>query len=424
MLRRQQNFSRSTLPLTDYDIKIFKLPRTIDIRPYLAIWFLLLMCGECLMFVNYASRCKIDQRMPATSQVLIVADPQLSDLYSYSFAPRDSLLLKVVQFYNDIYVRRAWQMLIRRSTAEHVLFLGDLFDTGKRLSEDEYRAELARFNEVFAMNTERGSDRFTFTPGQHLSVWNMSGNHDIGYMIAPYHQKLAIGRFKKYFGPLNWRTTIRDHEVIAINTLTLDPEMTDSEAHQESRDFLDTLKKEDPRRPRILLTHVPLWRPPNSDCGASGGPPIVDRVGYSYTNMLTREISEELLSLRPMLVLSGDNHHHCDYVHPNGILERTVGTLSWLQGIDEPSITVLNVHDRGEKDTASRPTLNVCRMPKQMDIYWAYTIVGITSFIVMVVRELMRSPSYNESAKVIAFQFTKLVICVLSFYTFLLWAFI
>jgi hypothetical protein len=102
---------------------------------------------------------------------------------------------------------------------------------------------------------------------------------------------------------------------------------------------------------RILLTHVPLYRPPNTDCGdlRLRSRALRDGKGFSYVsqpnphththnqatrltmhvcicdrfrNMLPEPISTELLHIvKPHFVFSGDDHDQCRVLHAGDIPE-------------------------------------------------------------------------------------------------------
>lgn len=58
------------------------------------------------------------------------------DRTSLHLAPK-SLALEIVQFYTDLYMRRAFLSSVLPFNPDVVLFLGDYFDGGERLSDEE-----------------------------------------------------------------------------------------------------------------------------------------------------------------------------------------------------------------------------------------------------------------------------------------------
>ncbi|XP_043697448.1 metallophosphoesterase 1 homolog [Telopea speciosissima] len=69
-------------------------------------------------------------------KVAVLADPQLMDKTSLGLAPK-SLALEIVQFYTDLYMRRSYLASILPFKPDVILFLGDYFDGGPVLSDEE-----------------------------------------------------------------------------------------------------------------------------------------------------------------------------------------------------------------------------------------------------------------------------------------------
>lgn len=94
---------------------------------------------------------------------------------------------------------------------------------------------------------------------------------------------------------------------------------------------------------RVLMFHVPLWRPTDADCGVwNRHGPLYEGRGYSYTNLTPLDVTDRLLrELQPKFVFSGDAHEQCEFTHRRtgfpDATERTLNTFSWLQGNRIPS---------------------------------------------------------------------------------------
>lgn len=69
-------------------------------------------------------------------KVAVIADPQIMDKTSLRL-PSKSLALEFVQFYTDLFMRRAFFSSILPFKPEVILFLGDYFDGGPYLSDDD-----------------------------------------------------------------------------------------------------------------------------------------------------------------------------------------------------------------------------------------------------------------------------------------------
>jgi hypothetical protein len=95
-------------------------------------WFLLLLVGEWWIYTIAEWKC--DVSAPNLPQRLaIVADPQLSDAYSYRQSR--GILLSLVEFYSDIFMRRSYHALQMNYQPQAVLFLGDLTDGGREFTD-------------------------------------------------------------------------------------------------------------------------------------------------------------------------------------------------------------------------------------------------------------------------------------------------
>ena len=119
-------------------------------RLLIFVWIISLLVGEWLVFPIQLQRCanRILRNSPlkGTSQAIpepvvptslyrlaIIADPQLTDAYSYKQSPGISLWL--TQFYSDLYMRRAFAAMQASFDPQAILFLGDLMDGGREWVE-------------------------------------------------------------------------------------------------------------------------------------------------------------------------------------------------------------------------------------------------------------------------------------------------
>eukprot|EP00750_Incisomonas_marina_P010375 INCI16267.23.p1 GENE.INCI16267.23~~INCI16267.23.p1 ORF type:complete len:360 (+),score=48.25 INCI16267.23:277-1356(+) len=178
-------------------------------------------------------------------------------------------------------------------------------------------------------------------------------------------------------------------------------------------------------RPRVLLSHVPLYRPPPNAGDDQCGPlrpahkrPIRDGSGTSYQNLLSEDLSLLLLrAVRPSLVLSGDDHAACRVTHswvglvpdeadpsilaaPRGsdpensgigsasCVEETVPTFSWLMGERSPGFAMLSIPSEKSvaRGTAAGrvplPQVKIVFLPEQLPVYIWYALCGILTALV------------------------------------------
>ncbi|KZF25310.1 hypothetical protein L228DRAFT_244116 [Xylona heveae TC161] len=191
--------------------------------------------------------------------------------------------------------------------------------------------------------------------------------------------------------------------------------------------------------PTVLLTHIPLYRAPGTPCGpfrehwppskTSGGSQplesddrnaIAVRAGYQYQNVLTPEISKDVVEKvgNVGLVFSGDDHDYCEIVHREftapsqpgggpgsaGIKEITVKSFSWAMGVRKPGFLMLSMwnpldavgQSQGTRSSGhgapaafvGDPTIetHLCLLPDQLGIFMRYGIVLGISFALLSIR--------------------------------------
>jgi hypothetical protein len=206
----------------------------------------------------------------------------------------------------------------------------------------------------------------------------------------------AHARFTKSFGEVNSWTTLANHSFVALDTIGLSGLPTE-DAYKVANRFLEKLNEEDLGliERRILISHVPFYRPENSDCGTRrNSKPIRNIRGYQYQNMINNGICSRILSiLKPDLIISGDDHDDCMSIYlilgvyrhnynEGSSLEHSIGTFSWLQGNIYPSFGVMSL--RGLNDEPYKPDspsyiLDICSLPPQLYYYkWYAVLFGLT----------------------------------------------
>ncbi|KAG9441710.1 hypothetical protein H6P81_017564 [Aristolochia fimbriata] len=364
------------------------------------IWAATLLYGEMIAFWRPLWTCSWPQPPQYSAQMVgnstnhsnlvkavILADPQLMDRTSLRLAPK-SFALETAQFYTDLYMRRSFHSSILPLRPELVVFLGDKFDGGLLLTDEEWQESLSRFKHIFDLNQYR----------QDVIVHYLSGNHDIGY--AGFHSRHAkvINRYEEVFGSRNYRFSVGRVDFIVVDAQTLDGPL-EGNLTSTSWDFIKNVSMDVSQNMRILLTHIPLFRPDNTACGPYRASPIInqriswDRAGQGimYQNYLSEETSKRLVdSIKPILVLSGHDHDQCTITHkmPFGtVTEHTVGTLSWQQGNLYPSFMLLSMSalkSSNESFTAEEAVLvQLCFLPWQTHIYIWYLFLFVTSILLL-----------------------------------------
>ncbi|KAJ1881904.1 hypothetical protein LPJ57_001303 [Coemansia sp. RSA 486] len=307
------------------------------------------------------------------AHVAIVADPQIVDHYSYD---QTGIILRLTEFFTDIYLRKSYRFLQTLKQPQKIIFLGDLMDGGREWTDKQWVREFHRYQSIFAnRNPEK------------TQIYNMAGNHDIG--IGNTVVDHALDRFHKYVGPTNQILDIADHQVILLDTLTL--ENDDPNKSRASRQLLDHIAKksmpDNKQQPRVLFTHVPLWRPPQTYCGKerqSKHGYLLNRRGYQFRDQLFQNTTQHILqTVQPTVIFSGDDHDSCTVEHEvpgyanhsnsnsNKATEYTIGAFGWASGVPIASYALLTLYPRTE---TMEPTLMVqrCFLPYQLGIYKVY----------------------------------------------------
>ncbi|KAJ2608078.1 hypothetical protein H4S08_004585, partial [Coemansia sp. RSA 1365] len=310
-------------------------------------------------------------------RVALIADPQIVDNYSYG---QTGLLLQIVEFFTDIYLRKSYTALQQLRQPAAAIFLGDMFDGGREWEDTQWIEEHHRYNSIFR---NRHPDK--------MRVYDMAGNHDIGIgnTIVPH----AIERFRHYIGPLNRVLHIGSHQIILLDTLTL--EHDDPKVNNSTRALVEWLRDSqhhDPPQSRLLFTHVPMWRPEGTNCGPlrqGEFPYLRDRRGYQFRDQLFENTTKYLLdAIQPDAVFSGDDHDTCTVEHPipslgRNVTEYTIGAFGWASGVPIASYGLLTLHSSFTSeatDTLSFKLQN-CFLPYQLGIYKCYAIAFVLTLL-------------------------------------------
>ncbi|XP_071724202.1 cell division control protein 1-like, partial [Rutidosis leptorrhynchoides] len=315
------------------------------------IWVATILYGEMFAFwIPSCSKLNNEYNPDDYLKVAVIADPQVMDRTSLPLAP-NSVALEIVQFYTDLYMRRAFFSSILPFKPDALLFLGDHFDGGPYLLNQEWQESYSRFKHIFGLNSE---ERFS-----DIQVYYLSGNHDIGYANMVSHYPQLVERYEKGFGIRNFRFKVGRVEFVAIDAQTVDGKLGKS-----TWDFIKNMSSDVQLSSRVLLTHIPLYRPDSTPCGPHRSSPIINqRISREaknqeirYQNYITEESSKRILDLiKPTLVLSGHDHDQCTITHESkfgSVVEHTVGTVSWQQGNLYPSFMLLSARKNLENDSS------------------------------------------------------------------------
>ncbi|XP_020574245.1 uncharacterized protein C630.12 isoform X1 [Phalaenopsis equestris] len=318
-------------------------------------------------------------------KVAVVADPQLMDRTSLSLGAK-SLALAVAKFYTDLYMRRSFRLSILPFNPNVVIFLGDHFDGGPFLEDQEWLESYSRFKHIFGLEEHgRYSD---------ILVYYLCGNHDIGYSSLHAQYPEVIDRYEKKFGARHYHFSAGNVNFIVVDAQTLDGPKQAKETSM-SWQFVENLSSADTSRPSVLLTHIPLYRHNDSPCGSYRSSSVINqRVSYvdddhgiKYQNYLTNETSSRLLHLiKPTFVLSGHDHDQCTMTHSTEfgpVIEHTLGTISWQQGNLYPSFMLLTASPSNTTSSDTAVSTSLCFLPMQTHIYIWYLFQFVVTILLL-----------------------------------------
>ncbi|XP_021720354.1 uncharacterized protein C630.12-like isoform X1 [Chenopodium quinoa] len=321
-------------------------------------------------------------------KVAVITDPQLMDRTSHDFGPK-SVALEIATFYSDLYMRRAFLSSILPFKPDAILFLGDYFDGGPRLSNKEWQESLSRFKHIFDLGKHGRT--------KDIPLYYIPGNHDIGYAGHLFHKPEIIERYEGIFGKRNYNFTIGKVDFVAIDAQTIDGDIKDNTT-SFTWSFVDGFSMGGRTNPRVLLTHIPLYRPDWTPCGPYRSSEVINqrisRSAYDqrilYQNYVTKESSEHILdSIQPVLVLSGHDHEQCTVNHDTKygtVKEHTLGTVSWQQGNFYPSFMLLSVGNFTHTNGSSQEPIilsQLCFLPTQLFIYIWYIILFVITILAL-----------------------------------------
>ena len=398
------------------DGRLSRRPLSVLYASLFVIWGAVLYHGEVYSHVIAQRRCLWPRGANGT-RVMVTADPQLVDEYTYRELGRGSRALAFAEAVCDAYVRRTMKVGLRRFAPRNVVLLGDLFGQGARRNEDEWRALRQRVDAAlwWPRNGDGG-------PSYHTVV----GNHDVGYSEVIRHHPRILARFEEWYGKSNFVERIGGVDFIGVNAMVLDGK---GPATDETWAFVDGLsaQKKEPYVKRVLVTHLPLPNP-SQRCGpfrnsqAIQGRTLGSDKEIIYQDYLSDESAQRLLrAVEPALVLSGHDHDQCEVTHAYesalaggtvAVTEITVGTVSALNGNDQPSYLMLTVPEAGgESFDAGGSELiqhKLCFLPEIREILRTYAHVGVVSVLTILgppLGELIAAAKKFEGRPVIALCF-------------------
>ncbi|GAA6021325.1 hypothetical protein JCM11491_005804 [Sporobolomyces phaffii] len=392
--------------------------------------------------------------------VLVVADPQVLDMRK-SYPERSKLARWVSIAVTNRFLSKSWTAVTtttRRTgtPVDAVVWNGDLLDNGRDMDDDEYADYARQFHRLFPLPRQQrrhAASASASVLAPPVPVVYVPGNHDL--RLDPFVSTssknnngstqvdidgAARARFRERFGPLWGEREWNGWNVVTIDAVQLvnahgggggGGGREDKKKKSDMVEWIDELgrrrrrREEEDERPRILFSHVPLWRPAGTHCGPlreaqerfAGG--IRDGYGPGYQNLVAQDDSEWVLDrVGPAKVFSGDDHDYCFVTHrlPPGdhgdegrtVTETTVKSFSMSMGISRPGFTLLTLYPPrsslgGSNSTPTTTTTTTtaaaaapftersCVLPSQLGIYLdVYVPLAAALYLALVVPKLYR----------------------------------
>lgn len=366
--------SRAFRPKETRNNSILRLLSWKYLASFLCLWICVIQYYERTVVKRAMSRCNWQkwEQWPKNGnphRMALLADPQIMDAHSYPGRPQ------IVNFFTqrivDNYHARNWKHMLYHLDPDSIFFLGDLFDGGRRWNDSDWMQEYDRFNKIFPKKPNR------------LTVMSLPGNHDIGFGNTVNEDSLT--RFKFYFGDPSSKWEVGNHTIVLLDTISL----SDSQNENVSavpREFLESIASTPKTHPRIMLSHVPLYR--DSDvqtCGSKreSKKPFPLAAGEQYQTVIDKELSQEVLEkIQPSILFSGDDHDYCriNHSYSSGNIaktaeEITVKSCAMNMGISRPAIQLLSLHNPDDTLSSDTYQTEICYMP---DPYRSMQVYGIT----------------------------------------------
>lgn len=330
---------------------------------------------------------------------------------------------------------------------------------------------------------ERARQQYAIVGSKSRAVLaSLPGNHDLGFGSGV--QMPVRARYKWRFGDLNRLDILGNHSFVSIDTLSLaawsqyelrsGTETTAQEArprthiYAPAQEFIDNLPTLVPNKtqdklaelfpatrkregrlqhdvqdieggavsndsvvkraatietlPIILLSHVPLYRPADTDCGPlrERGHALTISGGYQYQNVLTETLSDTLIDKLEDVgevrhIFSGDDHDYCKVTHSYSlgtgsdavsINEETIKSFSWAMGVRLPAfhmVSLWNPIDSYGQSLFDGNTIqsHLCLLPDQLAIFIHYATMAGLTVLVLLVRAVvlaLRAPQTDDAA--------------------------
>ncbi|KAM0792674.1 hypothetical protein ACM66B_002454 [Microbotryomycetes sp. NB124-2] len=327
--------------------------------------------------------------------VLVVSDPQLLDMRSY---PGRNKILKWLGIkVTNMYARKSWSFVTRSKGqmggVDGIVWLGDLLDSGvESVDQAEHSHYVHRFHTTFPLPRQHIAKSIDSSLHPPIPTIYMPGNHDLGlHLESDALMSWERERFQEAFGPTQGQREWGGWDVVWVDSMAL---LEQGVAGNEAKAWIDKVGRRKLTKPRMLLSHIPLFRPEDTPCGIEreSTKPLHQGSGKNYQNELDQDTTKWLVEkLKPTIVFSGDDHDSCVIRHPfrvhksdKPVVETTVKAFSMAMGVRRPGYSLVSLYAPSDPSTPSTSTytLTNCVLPDQIGI-WIYVYAPLFLLILL-----------------------------------------
>ncbi|XP_049877060.1 metallophosphoesterase 1 homolog [Pectinophora gossypiella] len=281
-------------------------------------------------------------------------------------------------------MHRAFQTILTVHQPDVVFILGDIFDAGQRVNENQFNNYVDSFHGKFSVPN-------------HIRMYIVAGNHDIGF-----HNEMSPKRVHQFYEKLNSKSvrfvTLKNNHFVFINSMTMEGD--NCAFCKRARERIEEISEElnCSRSPTqcenvnkteiiysqpILIQHFPMSRISDAVCTEPDSVPWYEK-DIPFTpkiEALSREATDYLaMKIRPRTVFGGHTHYGCTqrHVYDNDtidFLEYTIPSFNW-RNIFTPKYMLVSV-------TPGEYAINKCGLPGEHTIVISAVIILLVTLYVV-----------------------------------------
>ena len=292
------------------------------------------------IFWLYALTCS----WPENNGNFVLRALVVSDVHLLGDRKRSSL----DRYWTDWSLQMSFTVARMKFQPDIVLNIGDVLDEGKRSNDDQYRSYMERAQQIFlrgqanklskssSTSATLGTSFSTILSSKALPHYTTVGNHDVGWRFLNDWRLFTFERDHHHSS--NHFFQVHNLTFARINSMALHPDAIKTSGGKKHGLEIENMLKSN-RHVDVLLTHMPLYRHNDLQCGQErkrdpedGG---VTFYPASKTLIPNDDVVDEKFTSRiltkwtPTTILSGHLHSVCRFKHLSGSQELTIPTFSW-----------------------------------------------------------------------------------------------